>query len=87
MVSTETVPVLTTIPVPAPTAKPEELVPRPELVARRIEAPPEAAWSPPVEVGLKAIELPEMVIPLPAVYSPAAENCVQVTPPVTLVTI
>ena len=27
---------------------------------------------------LKLIEEPDIVIPLPAVYSPAAENCVQV---------
>jgi hypothetical protein len=52
-VSIATVPELTLIPVPAPTARPEEVVPKPEFVARRIEAPPAAVCKPPVVEGAK----------------------------------
>jgi hypothetical protein len=54
VVSIDTVLVPTTIPEPAPTARPLEVVAKPELVCRRIEAPDEEVVKPPVLTGLNA---------------------------------
>jgi len=64
----------TVMPVPAPTARPEELVLKPEFAGRRIAAPEGPVCKPPDDVGLKKKLFPLRATPLEAVYVPAPEN-------------